>query len=529
MAVRGDMDRVTGIAMTVAGSERAYHSLCLALIRMILSNDKYGITYIDPARFEDNAFGLTLREMNCIRPVEAPEGADFVAQKNNRKLLFYFDDQRPGRLKDMASVIKDTDKGEFNAICVMIVRDMAGMNDRRRSSKADEWPRGFFLCFEEIQRKAEKLNAKEYSRICARAPLPEAPKRTPILSVTAEIKENIPVGEDRSHYKLRFETARSFNILSGQFIMVDTTLKGKIRKESLTWDALKKDPSRMKPKPYLKRPFGIHRAFYKHFERDYLQKVSLPPQLATVMHTVFPDSFEIFYKVLPDGLGTRELSRLEKGSKIQILGPLGKGQNIRNIRDEGFDEIHVIGGGVGMAPLIFIVQALRYYSYRVKAFIGIEKMGMLKYKRVSDGLDRTFTEEDPTLYIDDLIETGMRGADIYVSSCEQGIIHKKIPGGNVFEGLVSDQYRKYLRGATSGRKKVLAFACGPMGMMKTLAPIAEQHGIPLKVLMEKRMACGIGVCLSCVCETKKAGESESGYSRVCTEGPIFDANEIVWA
>lgn len=506
-----------------------YNSLCLALIRIILSKDKYEIKYINSAQFEDNAFGLKLQEMNCIRPVGVPTGIAFIAQNGNKKLLFCFDDQETRLLKKIAEIIKNSDKGEFNSICVMIVRDIVGMKDRRRFSKVDEWPRGFFLCFEEIQRKAEKLNPEVYSRLCARTPVPAPLKRTPIMSVKAEVKENIPIGENKSHYKLRCKTAHSFNIIPGQFIMMSTIPQDIIREEPITWDSMREKPSWIEPAPYLKRPFGIHRAFYKYFSEDkfYLNKLSLPPQLATVLHTVFPNKFEIFYKVLPNGIGTKALSKLQKGDKIQILGPLGKGQIIREIRDEGFDEIHVIGGGVGMAPLIFIVQALRYYSYKVKAFIGTEKIGMLKYKRQSDGLDATFGEDDPTIYIDDLFETGIDSDDIYVSSNETDIIYKKIPDKNLYKGFVSDQYNNYLL-HTKSASKILAFACGPFGMMKALVPITKKHGIPLKVLMEKRMACGIGVCLSCVCETKKSGEAESKYSRVCTDGPVFDASEIIW-
>jgi dihydroorotate dehydrogenase electron transfer subunit len=62
-------------------------------------------------------------------------------------------------------------------------------------------------------------------------------------------------------------------------------------------------------------------------------------------------------------------------------------------------------------------------------------------------------------------------------------------------------------------------------MMKAVNDIAKTHRVPLRVLIEKRMACGIGVCLSCVCKTTAPS---SGYSRVCKEGPIFDASEIIW-
>lgn len=437
--------------------------------------------------------------------------------------------------KTILNNIKDHDKGKFNNICAMVVRDVIGMQKRRRVTEANKWPRGFFLSFPEIQRKAEKLNAKEYLKVCASAPIPESPKPSPIMSVTAVVKENVSVGENKNHFKLRFKlkfkTHHSFNIIPGQFIMMATAPKGQdIVMEPIRLDKIK--PSLIEPKPYLKRPFGIHRAFYRNFSEDkaYLQTLSLPPELATVLHTVFPNKFEIFYKVLASGIGTKELAKLNKGDEIQLTGPLGKRQDIREFRTEGFKEIHVIGGGVGMAPLIFMVQALRYYSYTVKAFIGTEKIGMLQYKRKddSDGLSGTFDEasHDAPIYIGDLIEAGIDPADIYVSSTVSETFGM-IPQRNIYKGMVSEQYRNYLQQRQLPRKEIIAFACGPMGMMKALVPITQEYTIPLKVLMEKRMACGIGVCLSCVCKTKtETGESK--YSRVCTDGPIFDASEIIW-
>ena len=511
-------------------NKNTYHSLCCFLLRIILSKDGWKISYVDPAQFEDKIFGMILQEENCISSPELPEGITFVAQNDNKKILFCFDDQDPIFLKKVAKKVADSDKDEYQTLCMMIVRNKDKMNERRRFAYADEWARGFFLYFEAIQRKAEKLNTKKYSKLFAHSPIPQAPKLTPIMSVTAEVKDNIPVGENRNHYKLRFKSTRSFNIIPGQFIMIDTLPQ---RQDIMT------DPIELiEPAPYLKRPFGIHRAFYRYFSEDednaysktssiaYLKKMLLPHELATVLHTVFPNKFEIFYKVLPNGIGTKKLSELKLGDRIQILGPLGNGTKIRELSEEGFNEIHLIGGGVGMAPLIFIVQALRYYSFKVKAFIGIEKIEMLKYKRISDGLEQSFNEEDPTIYIDDLIETGLGSSDIFVSNTEADSICKKLPKENIYKGFVSDQYEDYLLRAKP-IKNILAFACGPSGMMKALVPIANKYGIPLKVLMEKRMACGIGVCLSCVCETKtKTGEEK--YSRVCTDGPIFDSSEVIW-
>ncbi|MCP4664906.1 MAG: dihydroorotate dehydrogenase electron transfer subunit, partial [Deltaproteobacteria bacterium] len=68
--------------------------------------------------------------------------------------------------------------------------------------------------------------------------------------------------------------------------------------------------------------------------------------------------------------------------------------------------------------------------------------------------------------------------------------------------------------------------CGPKPMLKALEKVTSESGVPMKVLLEKRMGCGIGVCMSCVCRTKK--NDEEGYSRVCMEGPLFDSKDIDW-
>lgn len=512
----------------VERNKRTYHSLCYSLIRIIISKDGWKIEYLDPSQVERNIFGISRSKLGRMKTKMA-DGVAFIAKKDNHRMFFFFDDQEKPLLKRVATEIKDSDKNEFKNICVMILPDAEKMKKMREIDKADGWPRGFFMCFPEIQRRCEKVNKEEYLKLCARFPTTRSDlkmERSSIMSLTAQVNSNIPVGEDSpNHYKLRFETTRSFNIIPGQFIMTATTpRRGNKALAPIKWDKLKSS-FRIEPKSYLKRPFGIHRAYYPYFDKYYLKKLSLPPTLATVLHTVFPHEFDIFYKVLASGVGTKELSNVKRGDKLQIIGPLGNGLNMREIRTQGFEEVHVIGGGVGMAPLIFMVQALRYYSYKIKAFIGIEKIGRLKYSYAVDGLEQTFEEDpkDATIYIDDLIEAGIEPADIYLSSGSAEYI-ESLPKRNVYTGLVSDQYKDYLS-SSSSKARIVAFTCGPMGMMKGLAQITKKHQIPLKVLMEKRMACGIGVCLSCVCETKNG---ETTYSRVCTDGPIFDASEISW-
>lgn len=511
-----------------AANKRAYHTLCFALLRIILLKDGWKITHLDPVQLDDNVFGIKFNDFNCFIPLDMPKGTTFIAQHHNNTILFFFDDQEPDLLKKVSTEINKIDNDEFKIICVMIVSDMEKMQDKRRVAKAEKWPRGFFMCFPEIRKKTENLNEEEYLNLCAHISIVNSdPKESSSVKfLSAVVNDNIPIGEENpNHFKLRFKTEHSFNIIPGQFIMTDTIPRDDdIVQVPRKWNEVKSTFS-IAPTSYLKRPFGIHRAFYPFFGKSYLQKLSLPPSLATVVHTVFPNEFEIFYKVLPNGIGTKELSNVRKGDTLQIVGPLGRRLNMREIRDEGFEEVHVIGGGVGMAPLIFMVQALRYYSYPIIAFIGIEKLGMLKYRGEldGDGLSSSFTGEprDAIIYFDDLIEVGVDPKNIYISTTTSES-SDKIPKHNLHKGLVSEQYDSYLRN-TYTQKKIIAFTCGPMGMMKTLVPITTKYGIKLKVFMEKRMACGIGVCLSCVCET-----SRGKYARVCTEGPVFEANEILW-
>jgi len=73
----------------------------------------------------------------------------------------------------------------------------------------------------------------------------------------------------------------------------------------------------------------------------------------------------------------------------------------------------------------------------------------------------------------------------------------------------------------------MAFTCGPNRMMEVMTEVCRQAAVPLKVLLEKRMGCGFGVCFSCVQKVRRA-DGATDYVRVCKEGPIFDAKDIVW-
>ena len=83
------------------------------------------------------------------------------------------------------------------------------------------------------------------------------------------------------------------------------------------------------------------------------------------------------------------------------------------------------------------------------------------------------------------------------------------------------------RGEGQGEGAVVAFTCGPNRMMEVMSEVCRTAGVPLKLLLEKRMGCGIGVCFSCVQKVRRPDGTED-YARVCMEGPVFDAKDILW-
>jgi hypothetical protein len=251
-----------------------------------------------------------------------------------------------------------------------------------------------------------------------------------------------------------------------------------------------------------------------------------------------------------------------------MLGPLGQPFDVRQLRAQGVEEVHIIGGGVGMAPLVLLVEMLRYYSIPVKVFLGIATLESLRYR---DELAATFGEKarDAYIYIDDLLAAGIKPADLYVS-CDReppGKVVRGIPKQNLFHGLVPEQYRRFLKqnpphpnplprrgegisatasplGGEAGPaeacrlaqagtgegpdvSRVMAFTCGPNRMMEIVTEICAQAGVHLKVLLEKRMGCGIGVCFSCVQKIRHPDGTDD-YTRICVEGPLFDAKDILW-
>lgn len=207
-----------------------------------------------------------------------------------------------------------------------------------------------------------------------------------------------------------------------------------------------------------------------------------------------PASIGLLYKVV--GRGTTLFSRLQPGDRLALLGPLGRGFWLPDPELEGGDETELllVAGGIGNAIFPLLLQELGPRARRTTLFFG--------------GRSRA----DLTLL--DWFEAH---AGRVVTATEDGSFGQR--------GFVTGPLATHLD-ADPGRPR-LVMACGPHPMLRAVAELCLARGVPCQVAMEETMACGFGVCLGCVVEKRQPESDFDRFVRVCTEGPVFDAREIV--
>jgi dihydroorotate dehydrogenase electron transfer subunit len=212
------------------------------------------------------------------------------------------------------------------------------------------------------------------------------------------------------------------------------------------------------------------------------------------------DVVEILFQVR--GKGTEAMSKWKSGQVINIMGPLGNGFCIPGKAEEAC----LVGGGVGIAPLVFLAQHIKneHVHMAIKVFLGGK------------------TENDVSL----LAGFNLQGCDLFIATED---------GRRGFQGLVSELFLDHIRKeSTSSNTNTCIFGCGPFPMAKALADIAFTYNISCQLSIESRMACGVGACLGCVVDTKNKANnnkdecSQVMYKRVCVDGPVFDSREIDW-
>ncbi len=228
----------------------------------------------------------------------------------------------------------------------------------------------------------------------------------------------------------------------------------------------------------------------------------------SIMHT-HPEAgtLELLYKRV--GSGTTALSRREVGEQISLIGPIGTPFNLHPEQRRPL----LIGGGVGMPPMIFLAQRLRNQpDYQPLVILGSElpfPFPVTPSQRLLPDLPSDVIGTQPLL-------------ESWGISCRLASL-QGYPG--VFNGYVTDLARIWLDNlALEERRQVEIFSCGPHPMLEAVAALAREYHLPCQVSLEEYMACGVGGCAGCVVEVQTP--KGVAMKRVCVDGPVFDATTV---
>ena len=248
------------------------------------------------------------------------------------------------------------------------------------------------------------------------------------------VTENIAL--NATNFLIRFSSSDPLpTLLPGQFVNIEI-----------------KDSSDI----FLRRPFSV-------FDADYAQNI-----------------FSIIVKIL--GRGSKKLTEIRKGESLSFILPLGKGFTF----PKSNDRILLVGGGSGVAPMLFLAKKSGLKKENVNLLLGA--------KTIEDHVN-----------VDDYARYG----NLFFTT-EDGSLGEKgfVTQHSVFTNKLADYDKIY--------------ACGPDAMMKAIASEAKKANVFCEVSLENLMACGFGVCLCCIEPTVK------GNLCVCTEGPVFNINDLKW-
>lgn len=212
--------------------------------------------------------------------------------------------------------------------------------------------------------------------------------------------------------------------------------------------------------PLLRRPFSLHQ-------------------------TTSNGTLQILLKIV--GVGTKILATMKPDQTLNLIGPLGKGFCF-----QGEGPVCLIGGGMGVAPLLFAAKVLaqKRANEQIVVLIGGR------------------TEKEMVVTPDFRI----LGAKTYLATEDGTIGH---------HGMVTDLMGLFLESGS----RWSAMACGPNAMIRAVAKRCREYGWECQLSLESFMACGIGTCLGCA---MPKGKKEAGCFHVCTDGPVFNMRELGW-
>lgn len=236
---------------------------------------------------------------------------------------------------------------------------------------------------------------------------------------------------------------------------------------------------------------------------------TLPMRRPLSIMRAIDDSIEVLYKIVGEGLHL--LARKRPGDVLAVLGPVGEPFRPSPDRPNAL----LIGGGVGIPPLVFLAESLRGEGWRPLAILGSEIPFPFESRRSTIATPWLGDEINATMPL--LEDWGIPARLASLSGYE-----------GCYRGFVTELADLWLRSVDAAElSRTEIFACGPTPMLKAVAELAKVYGIPCQVSLEEFMACAVGGCAGCAVEvTTPDGPA---MKRVCVDGPVFDASVVTWA
>ena len=199
------------------------------------------------------------------------------------------------------------------------------------------------------------------------------------------------------------------------------------------------------------------------------------------------------------------MANLKSGDAVSVLGPLGNGFSV----PENISNAILIAGGMGSPPILHLADHLmkNHPECNTITFVGAKSNEDFPFTILIDNQRGFVLEEFERIRVPSYIATD--------------------DGSAGFQGFITDRARQWLEKNGVDPTSAVIFGCGPEPMLAATALLAESYNLPCQVSMERMMACGIGLCQSCVVEMDTDSE-DTQYHLCCKDGPVFNAKNVIW-
>jgi len=215
-------------------------------------------------------------------------------------------------------------------------------------------------------------------------------------------------------------------------------------------------------------------------------------------------TFDLLYKIV--GEGTKQLADRKIGDVLSVIGPIGNGSELTDHKIP-----LLIGGGVGMPPMIAIAQKIKDNAY-YNPYVILGSEVPFPFEASQSSLNGFNSSK---FYTMPLLEEWRVPCGLASLQDYEG----------VYKGYVTDLAREYLDSlSSSDLKEVEVFTCGPNPMLEAVSKLSNEYNLPCQASLEEYMACAVGGCAGCVVEV--ATENGPAMKRVCVDGPVFDAKTV---